>query len=166
MEGSGSQKSRSSVDVRLSGDTTPLHSGASRRRKFFSSFRRKFRGEKYKDKNSNIEQLSASQPNIYKSSCHTPNVSRDDNCSVRSNKTSNVSQVYSRDRQVTPVSDLEMSPKRIRSRTESDVVTMETMSSEDREEVDSGIAVIETTNISQVCNTQCNNDICKNFSVM
>ena len=64
------RKTRSSMDVRSetdyrSGQRTPV----SRRKKFFESFRRKFRS-KSKDRNQNVKNLSRSQPNILHS---TPN---------------------------------------------------------------------------------------------
>jgi len=68
MEGH-SQKSVSSVDIRHGEELVSPTGASSRRRRFFSSFRKKFRPSKYKDKNANIEPFVASQshPNIYKS---------------------------------------------------------------------------------------------------
>lgn len=133
MERTKSRKSQSSVDVRQTNE--PSRSASSRRHGFFSSFRKKFRGEKYKDKNSNIEHISASHPNIFRSSCHSPSASQDDGESAD----------YTERRL-----HRQQSMSSGRSRTNSDGRTIDIMSSEEREDVDSGIAVIETTTISQV----------------
>lgn len=133
MECTKSRKSQSSLDIRQSSDLQ--RSASSRRQGFFSSVRKRIRGTKYKDKNSNIEHISASHPNIYRSSCHPPSASQDDG--VTADDTGQ--RLY---RQPSMTSG--------RSRASSEGRTIDIMSSEEKEDVDSGIAVIETTTISQV----------------
>ena len=141
MERSKSTKSQSSLDIPQSVDsiTSTPPSSSSKRHRFFSSFRKKFRSEKYKDKNSNIEQLSASQPNIYRSSCRSPPPLSPDDGGMLTD---------------VPIRKLyrEPSVSSGRCRTNSDGVTIDRMSSEEKD-VDSGIAVIETTTMSQVGHT-------------
>ncbi|XP_052794647.1 multiple C2 and transmembrane domain-containing protein 1-like isoform X2 [Mya arenaria] len=135
------RKAASSVDIRQpNGPPSPSHSAPSRRQRFFSSFRKKLRPSKYKDKNSNIESFSASQPNIYKTVYNTSNISTDeDNMSDSQTRNSSLHD----SRMDKSLSDPDTSPPR--SRSQSALVTMET----GEEEVDSGIAVIEQITSSQ-----------------
>lgn len=137
----GSAKSASAVDVRYPGSTTNLHHqpAATKRRKFFSSFRKKFLHSKYKDKNSNIESLSSSQPNVYNSA--NMSTDEDDKSTTYCNPGDSS---YIESKEDSFLCDLDGSPTR--SRSQSGLISVETMDAE----VDSGIAVTEMISSSQV----------------
>ena len=125
------RKAYSSVDVRNMDDSVSNQGSTSKRRRFFSSFRKKIRSSKYRDQNENLTSLSTSQPNIFHTSSQT--TSTDDEFHHRS--WINQSSVDK------SVSDLDMSPTRSRSQSYGRTSSEEW----DKVEIDSGIAVIETT---------------------
>lgn len=152
------QNSQSSIDIRAEDFdlppaaeySPPTPAASRRRRKFFSSFRKKFRSGKYKDKNANIGTLSASQPNIYRSVYRSATVSTD-NESLLSNEQLDFSK-KSLDKSL---SDQDMTCVRSRSQSERSGTKSEhgaimSRSSEEQEEMDSGIAVLEAALNSQV----------------
>ncbi|XP_060576164.1 multiple C2 and transmembrane domain-containing protein 1-like isoform X3 [Ruditapes philippinarum] len=152
------RNSQSSIDIRsveysppsdsIADTSLPPPATSSRRRRFFSSFRKKLRAGKYKDKNSNIETLSASQPNIYRSVYRSATISTDEDSEIGDTRPLDKSFSYQ-----------DMSPGRSRSRSQrsgsrSDQETMLKMSrSNEDEEVDSGIAVIEMSSSTQESST-------------
>ena len=152
-----SRNSQSSIDIRSveysptsAADTSlPPPVATNRRRKFFASFRKKIRAGKYKDKNSNIETLSASQPNIYRSVYHSATLSTDEDSEMGDMNTRSLDK---------SLSYQDMLPGRSRSRSQrsgsrSDQEASLKMSrSNEDEEVDSGIAVIDTSINTQVRN--------------
>ncbi|KAL4227591.1 hypothetical protein ACF0H5_013034 [Mactra antiquata] len=145
-----SLKSQSSVDIRQSNeDPITNQAASSRRRRFFSSFRKKFRSGKYKDKNYNIESFSVSQPNIYRPVYRNSNISTDEDSPSQYPSSPDYTQITLdkslSDPDVTPEKEKSKSPRK---QIESEHVALVRMSSEEKDAEE--VEVIETYPNTQV----------------